>query len=33
VAPPHRNMHYDKTNYEIAHSIFIIDGKKVVVLL
>ncbi len=27
------DVYYDKTNYEIAYSIFEIDGKKVVVLL
>lgn len=27
------DVYYDKTNYEIAYSIYEIDGKKVVVLL
>ncbi len=27
------DVYYNKTNYEIAYSIFEIDGKKVVVLL
>lgn len=27
------DIYYNKTNYEIAYSIFEIDGKKVVVLL
>ena len=27
------DVYYDKTNYEIAYSVFEIDGKKVVVLL
>jgi len=27
------DVYYNKTNYEIAYSIFEVDGKKVVVLL
>ena len=27
------DVYYDKTNYEIAYSVFEIDGKKAVVLL
>ncbi len=27
------DIYYNKTNYEIAYSIFEVDGKKVVVLL